>query len=89
MPTGKMCLDASKYGNGDEYMDSIAKEPYKFRADTAVTFPTTWGGTTKPTGISITSHAPGGALTGATPDGRFADETLAQTEPYLRLRERT
>ena len=73
----KMCLAAPKYGNGDFYVDSIAKELYQFWADTAITFPTVWGGTTKPTGISITAHAPGGALTGATPDGRCAGETLA------------
>jgi pyruvate-formate lyase len=58
-------------------VDSIAAELYQFWADTAVTFPTIWGGTTKPTGISITAHAPGGTLTGATPDGRYAGETLA------------
>ena len=73
----KMCLAAPKYGNGDPSVDSIAKELYQFWADTAVTFPTAWGGTNKPTGISITAHAPGGALTGATPDGRYAGETLA------------
>lgn len=73
----KMCLAAPKYGNGDRYVDSIAAELYQFWADTSVTFPTIWGGTTKPTGISITAHAPGGALTGATPDGRYAAETLA------------
>ncbi len=73
----KMCLAAPKYGNGDPYVDSIAKELYRFWADTSVTFPTVYGGTTKPTGISITAHAPGGALTGATPDGRYAGETLA------------
>lgn len=73
----KMCQDAPKYGNGDGYVDNITKELYKFWADTAITFPTAWGGTTKPTGISITAHVPGGALTGATPDGRFAGETLA------------
>jgi pyruvate formate-lyase/glycerol dehydratase family glycyl radical enzyme len=73
----KMCLAAPKYGNGDPYVDSIAKELYQFWADTAGTFPTAWGGTNKPTGISITAHAPGGALTGATPDGRYAGETLA------------
>ncbi len=72
----EMCLKAPKYGNGNEYVDSVAKELYKFWADTAITFPTAWGGTTKPTGISITAHVPGGALTGATPDGRFAGETL-------------
>jgi pyruvate formate-lyase/glycerol dehydratase family glycyl radical enzyme len=73
----KMCLEAPKYGNGDAYVDNIAKELYQYWADTTVTFPTAWGGTTKPTGISITAHAPGGALTGATPDGRFAGETFA------------
>jgi pyruvate-formate lyase len=30
-----------------------------------------------PAAISITSQAPGGALTGATPDGRYAGECLA------------
>lgn len=73
----KMCLAAPKYGNGDYYVDSIAKELYQLWADTAVTFPTAWGGTMKPTGISITAHVPGGALTGTTPDGRYAGETLA------------
>jgi formate C-acetyltransferase len=73
----KMCLEAPKYGNGDIYVDEIAAELFQFWADTAATFPTSWGGTTKPTGISITAHAPGGAMTGATPDGRFAGETLA------------
>jgi formate C-acetyltransferase len=73
----KICLAAPKYGNGDPYVDAIANELYQFWADTAITFPTAWGGTTKPTGISITAHAPGGALTGATPDGRYAGETLA------------
>jgi formate C-acetyltransferase len=73
----KMCLDAPKFGNGDPYVDSIAADLYKFWAETTKTFPTAWGGTTKPTGISITAHAPGGALTGATPDGRLSGETLA------------
>jgi pyruvate formate-lyase/glycerol dehydratase family glycyl radical enzyme len=73
----KMCLAAPKFGNGDIYVDAIAAELFQFWADTAAEFPTSWGGTTKPTGISITAHAPGGAMTGATPDGRFAGETLA------------
>lgn len=73
----KIFLTAPKYGNADPYVDSIAKELCQFWADTAVTFPTAWGGTTKPTAISITAHGPGGALTGATPDGRYAGETLA------------
>ncbi len=73
----KMCLNAPKYGNGERYVDSIANEIYKCWVETAVTFPTAWGGTMKPAGISITAHAPGGSLTGATPDGRYNGETLA------------
>jgi pyruvate formate-lyase/glycerol dehydratase family glycyl radical enzyme len=73
----KMCLAAPKYGNGDKYVDLIAKELYQFWTDTMVKFTTTWGGTMKPSGVSITSYGPGGALTGATPDGRYDSETLA------------
>jgi pyruvate formate-lyase/glycerol dehydratase family glycyl radical enzyme len=73
----KACQAAPKYGNGDPYADSIAAEIYQCWADTAVTFATAWGGTMKPAGISITAHVPGGSLTGATPDGRLAGETLA------------
>lgn len=73
----KMCLTAPKYGNGDPYVDSIAADLYKFWAESSQTFTTIFGGTMKPAGISITSYGPGGALTGATPDGRSAGEILA------------
>lgn len=73
----KLCIEAPKYGNGNRYVDAVAAELFQFWADTAQTFPTSWGGTTKPNGISITAHAPGGSMTGATPDGRYAGETLA------------
>lgn len=73
----QLCLAVPKYGNGDAYVDDIAAGLYRFWAETAVKLPTWLGGTHKPTAISITSHAPGGALTGATPDGRRAGECLA------------
>lgn len=73
----KMFLTAPKYGNGDDYVDPIAQELYDFWAKTMVTFTTAYGGNMKPSGISITSHGPGGAITGATADGRYAGETLA------------
>ena len=73
----KMFLAAPKFGNGESCVDTLAAELYKYWADTAVTFPSIWGKYVLPTGISITAHAPGGAMTGATPDGRFAGETLA------------
>jgi formate C-acetyltransferase len=73
----KMCVAAPKYGNADSYVDSMAKELYQFWADQSFTYPTIFGGTMKPAGISITSYGPGGELTGATPDGRYASQVLA------------
>lgn len=73
----EMCLAAPKFGNGITYVDSIAAELYRFWSDTAHSFTSAWGGRVKCSGISITSYGPGGALTGATPDGRFAGENLA------------
>ncbi len=70
-------LAAPKYGNDDDYVDSIARDLYQFWADTAATLETRLGGKHMPAAISITSQAPGGALTGATPDGRYAGECLA------------
>ena len=72
-----MCLAAPKFGNGDNFVDQIARDLYRFWADTTATFGTIYGGMHKPTAISITSHQPGGALTGATPDGRGAREIFA------------
>ena len=45
--------------------------------DFVPTLTTVTGGITVPCGISITSHQPGGLLTGATPDGRKAGTLLA------------
>ncbi|HEM60779.1 MAG TPA: formate C-acetyltransferase [Chloroflexi bacterium] len=73
----KEFLAAPKYGNDDDYVDAIAKDLYQFWADTAATLDTRLGGKHIPAAISITSQAPGGALTGATPDGRYAGECLA------------
>jgi formate C-acetyltransferase len=73
----ELCLAAPKYGNGDRYPDSLAAELYEFWARQSATLPTWLGGVHKATAISITSHAPAGALTGATPDGRRARECLA------------
>jgi pyruvate formate-lyase/glycerol dehydratase family glycyl radical enzyme len=73
----KACLAAPKYGNNDQYVDSIARDIYKFWADTTSSFDTIYGNKHKPCAISISTQWPGGAVTGATPDGRFAGECLA------------
>ena len=73
----KLFLSAPKYGNNDDYVDSIARDIFDYFAKTAVQFKTYIGGTHKPTGVSISAQWPGGDLTGATPDGRMAGECLA------------
>lgn len=70
-------LDAPKFGNNDPQVDDLVARCYKLFCDIADEIPTILGGRHIPTGISITSHQPGGGLTGATPDGRKAGEILA------------
>lgn len=77
----KMCLQAPKYGNDDDYVDSIAKDIYKFLIDEEAKYSTVRrpvGGKIRGVGgASISSMWAGGAITGASPDGRFAGTTLA------------
>jgi len=73
----KECLSAPKYGNDDDYADSIAAELYKSLAEIAASLPTVVGGVHKPSAISISSQWPGGLQTGATPEGRAAGACLA------------
>ena len=72
----RLCLKAPKFGNNDPFVDSIAAELYRFWVDTTASFRTIYGVPPRPTGVSITAHAPGGSYTCATPDGRFYGETL-------------
>jgi pyruvate formate-lyase/glycerol dehydratase family glycyl radical enzyme len=73
----KMFLEAPKYGNDDDYVDLIAADLYKFIEHTLAKIDTAYGGNIITTAISITSHQPGGTLTGATPDGRCKGDILA------------
>ena len=73
----KEFLAAPKFGNNDLYVDQIVARCYQLFCDIMGRIPTILGSYHVPTGISITSHQPGGALTGATPDGRRAGEILA------------
>jgi len=70
-------LKAPKYGNDIDYVDNIVAACYKLLNDAVETLPNILGKPTIATGISITSHQPGGQLTGATPDGRCAGTMLA------------
>ena len=73
----KMCLDAPKFGNNDPYVDEIAARLWNDYADICLGMKTIFDAPVLPSGISITAHAPGGAMTGPTPDGRFLGETFA------------
>jgi pyruvate formate-lyase/glycerol dehydratase family glycyl radical enzyme len=73
----KMCLAAPKYGNDDDYVDLIAKELYQWWDDICGSLDYFLGGKFSSAGVSIGAHQPGGELTNATPDGRYAGEILA------------
>ena len=69
--------DQPKYGNAVKEVDDMVAEVYKLHADTCLSLPCVYGDKLKPNAISISAHQPGGALTGATPDGRKGGEILA------------
>ncbi|MBR4232604.1 MAG: hypothetical protein IKR95_05280 [Oscillospiraceae bacterium] len=66
-----------KYGNAFKEVDDMVAEVYKLFADTCLAQPCVYGDYLKPNAISISAHQPGGAVTGATPDGRKGGEILA------------
>ena len=68
---------APKYGNNDDYVDSIAADLYHRFAVEAAACPGSHGDHCVPSGISISAHQPAGQCTPATPDGRKAGEILA------------
>ncbi|MCD8329427.1 MAG: hypothetical protein LUC27_01870 [Lachnospiraceae bacterium] len=70
-------LAAPKYGNNEDLPDQLVAEVYKVFADTCYSMDTAYGGKVTPNAISISAHQPGGACTGATPDGRKGGEILA------------
>ncbi len=70
-------LAVPKYGNGVDYVDELAAEVYEKFEKKLVSLRSFFGGKGIATAISITAHQPGGALTGATPDGRKRGEILA------------
>ncbi len=75
----KKCLGVSKYGNDLEDADNMVAKWYGIFADICNESPCSVveGAHYYPSAVSIFAHAPGGALTGATPDGRYKGETLA------------
>jgi formate C-acetyltransferase len=68
---------APKYGNNLDEVDQLVAEVYNLHNEACRSYPSAYGETIKPNAISISAHQPGGALTGATADGRKGGEILA------------
>jgi pyruvate-formate lyase len=77
----KMCLKVPKYGNDDDYVDSIAAGLYRFLLDEESKYHSfgrpVYGKIKGIGGASISSMFAGGTIIGATPDGRSAGTTLS------------
>ena len=70
-------LNAPKYGNDLDEPDALVAEIYAGFSANCYGCENAYGGTVIPNAISISAHQPGGAVTGATPDGRHSGDTLA------------
>jgi len=70
-------IKAPKYGNNLAEPDGFVAQVYQLFADTCAENATAYGGHVTPNAISISAHQPGGACTGATPDGRKGGDILA------------
>ena len=68
----KMCLEAPKYGNDDDYADEIAVRLFKVCNEIAGKNKNAMGENAHTGYLGITSHYYHGVTTGATPDGRLA-----------------
>ncbi|MDR2630525.1 MAG: glycyl radical protein [Spirochaetaceae bacterium] len=80
----RLLLAAPKYGNDDDYVDTLIREAYDVYIDEMKKYHNTRYGRGPIGGIyyagtsSISANVPQGAGTGATPDGRKAGEPLAE-----------
>src|ERR1043166_1732758 len=66
-----------KYGNDDEYADSILRDVFDVFYDEINCRPNGRGGHYRVNYLSTTCHVYFGSVTGATPDGRHAGEPLS------------
>ncbi len=73
----KLCLDAPKYGNDDQYADQIFKEWQLWFSAMCENYSSLYDEPLYSCQISVSTHAPMGAVTLATPDGRLCGTTFA------------
>jgi len=75
----QLVLEAPKFGNDVDEVDELAARVYAIAAESIVRHGTATGGRCIPSALTIgTSPWPGGAVTGATADGRRSSEPLAE-----------
>ena len=73
----QLCLKAPKYGNNDPNADKYVAMIYDWWADGCNEVPNAVCGCHTPNALSITAHWPGGKQLGASADGRYAGDPLA------------
>jgi len=73
----KLCLDAPKFGNDDKYVDNIFREWQHWFSKMCENYRSLYDEPLYSCQISVSTHAPMGAVTLATPDGRLCGTTFA------------
>jgi 4-hydroxyphenylacetate decarboxylase large subunit len=73
----KQCLDAPKYGNDDKYVDNIFKEWQLWFSKMCENYVSLYNEPMYSCQISVSTHAPMGAVTLASADGRLCGTTFA------------
>ena len=71
------CLDAPKYGNDDKFVDNIFRDWQIWFASMCENYKSLYDEPLYPCQISVSTHAPMGAVTLATPDGRLSGTTFS------------
>ncbi|MBW2956669.1 formate C-acetyltransferase [Hafnia paralvei] len=66
-----------KYGNDIDVVDNISADLLRFYCKEVETYRNPRGGQFTPGSYTVSAHVPLGAVVGATPDGRYAGEQLA------------
>lgn len=72
-----LVLSAPKYGNDDPYADAVMQQWEEWFCPVCSEFESLYGKPMYPCQISVSTHAPMGAATVATPDGRLSGTTYA------------
>jgi len=73
----KLCLDAPKYGNDDKYVDTIFRDWQNWFSKMCENYRSLYDEPLYSCQISVSTHAPMGAVTLATSDGRLCGTTFA------------